>query len=235
MKFNTYAWKGRLFPAIISIIIPIIIFNHFFVSEKFRSLLGDVFYVKIIPNLTISAIILYYSAEVGRFFGKHIFERIYFESESNMPTTRLLLFKDKTFSDDYKKKIHRKIFTDFNIRLPTKSEEDSNADLARTKIVETMSLIRKKLHRNSFLLQHNIEYGAMRNLIGGAVLGVILSIFNIVFFSRYYPIDLAVHISIATLIVYLLLILFSKIIITFYGNNYAKILYREYLSSKKKA
>jgi len=234
MKFNIYAWKGRLFPTFISIIIPIMIFNHFFACEELGKFIGNVFDAKIISNITISMVLLYYLSEVGRFFGKHIFENIYFKDESKMPTTQLLMFKDKTYSEDYKNKIHSRIFNDFNIRLPTKTEEESDDNLVRRKIIETMSLIKNKLHNNSFLLQHNIEYGAMRNTIGGAILGVLFSIINIVFFSIYLKVNLAVYISIFTLFIYLMLILFSKTILTFYGNNYAKILYREYLGGKSK-
>ena len=100
---------------------------------------------------------------------------------------------------------------------------------SRTRIVEVMAQVRKKLHGNKFLLQHNIEYGAMRNAIGGSIIGAVLSLTGIIFFSFYLPVELAVYINVITLTIYFLLILLSKIIIEFYGKNYAKILYREYL------
>lgn len=150
-----------------------------------------------------------------------------------MPTTNYLMFSDKTYSQQHKIKIRNKIFSDFRINLSTADEESADEHDARTKIVETMALIRKKLMGNKFLLQHNIEYGAMRNVIGGSVLGILLSIFNLIFFSLVIKINLAYYISIATLGIYFLLVIFSKIIIDFYGNNYAKILFREYLGNSK--
>jgi hypothetical protein len=92
-----------------------------------------------------------------------------------------------------------------------------------------MALIRKKLQGNKFLAQHNIEYGSMRNVIGGSVLGAIFSTVNVIFFKFYVHAPLALYISLIILGVYLLLIIFSKVIIDFYGRNYAKILYREYM------
>ena len=139
------------------------------------------------------------------------------------------MFSDDTYSNQHKIRIRNKVFSDLGITLPSESEEHADEHDARKRIVETMALIRKKLTGNKFLLQHNIEYGAMRNAIGGSVVGILLSILNIIFFSLYTSISLAVNISITTLIVYLLLVLFSKIIIDFNGNNYAKILFREYL------
>jgi len=229
MKFNTYALKGRIVPAFISIIIPIMIFNHFYVSEEFSKFVGEVLGAKLISNLTLSGICLVFLSEFGRVIGKNIFEKTFFKDERNMPTTNYLLFNDATYSEQHKNKIRDKIAHDFDVLLPTKEDEEIDLNNARTRIVEVMALVRKMLHGNKFLLQHNIEYGAMRNAIGGSVIGAILSLVNIAFFNYIAPNDLAVILSIITLSIYLLLIVLSKYIIEFYGNNYAKILYREYI------
>ncbi len=140
-----------------------------------------------------------------------------------------MLFSDSLYSEQHKNKIRDKMASDFAVLLPTKEEEEVDQGNARTRIVEVMALVRKKLHGNKFLLQHNIEYGAMRNVIGGSVIGLVLSLINIIFFSFTAPNKLAVAISVSTFAIYLLLIILSKYIIEFYANNYAKILYREYL------
>ena len=94
-----------------------------------------------------------------------------------------------------------------------------------------MALIRKRLKGNEFLLQHNTEYGAMRNAIGGSVLGAILSVLNIWFFSQIFPQGLAVVLSAVSLGLYAILIGLSRVIVDFYGRNYAKVLFREYIGS----
>ncbi|WP_157197859.1 hypothetical protein [Methylomonas koyamae] len=225
--------KARIMPAFFSMIIPIMVFNHFYVSEEFSRFVGGVLGAKLVSNISISMICLYFLSEIGRMLSKNIFQRFYFKEELYMPTTNYLMFSDKTYSQQHKIKIRNKIFSDFRINLSTADEESADEHDARTKIVETMALIRKKLMGNKFLLQHNIEYGAMRNVIGGSVLGILLSIFNLIFFSLVIKINLAYYISIATLGIYFLLVIFSKIIIDFYGNNYAKILFREYLGNSK--
>jgi len=230
MKYDAYALKGRILPALFSIILPIMIFNHFYISEELSKFIGEVFGAELIANLTISGICLYYLSEAGRVLGKNIFENNYFKNESHMPTTNYLMHSDNSYSEQYKKMIREKINTDFGITLPTISDEVNNNEISRTRIVETMALVRKKLHHNKFLLQHNIEYGAMRNAIGGSVLGIIFSFVNIAFFNFYVLVDLATKISIATLFVYLIFIIFSKYIMNFYANNYAKILFREYMA-----
>ena len=235
MRFDNYALQGRIVPALFTIIVPVMVFNHFYVSEEFSKFVGGVLGAKIISNVTISAVCLYYLSEAGRLLGKHIFERAYYRGELTMPTTTLLTFGDNTYSKDYKKRIRRKIDHDFGLKLPTEREEATNQDLARVQIVETMALIRKRLHENHFLLQHNIEYGAARNAIGGAPLGALFSGFNIVIFRMWIPVPTAVSISVVTLSVYLLLIALSKIIMDFYGRSYAKVLYREYMGATKPA
>lgn len=220
-------------PAFFSMIIPIMVFNHFYVSEEFSKFVGGVLGAKVVSNISISIICLYFLSEVGRLLSKNIFQRLYFKDELYMPTTNYLMFTDKTYSQQHKLKIRNKIYSDFRINLSSADEESADEHDARTKIVETMALIRKKLMGNKFLLQHNIEYGAMRNVIGGSVLGMFLSVFNITFFSFYIEVKLATYISAVTLIIYFLLVIFSKVIIDFYGNNYAKILFREYLGNSK--
>lgn len=222
-------------PAFFSIILPIMVFNHFYVSEEFSKFVGGVLGAKLFSNLSISVICLYFSSEIGRLISKNVFQRIYFKDEAYMPTTNYLMFSDQTYSYQHKVRIRDKVLSDFKIKLPDSGEEEEDEHDARRRIVETMAQIRGKLDGNKFLLQHNIEYGAMRNVIGGSVLGIFLSVFNIIFFSILVSSALAVYISTATLVIYLLLVLFSKIIIDFYGNNYAKILFREYLGSKKKS
>ncbi|WP_140414174.1 hypothetical protein [Bathymodiolus platifrons methanotrophic gill symbiont] len=228
MKFDKYSLKARIIPAFFSIIIPIMIFNNFYISEELYKFMDNVLFAKFVSNISMFLICLYYLSEAGRFISKNIFEKIYFKDEMYMPTTNYLLFQNTKYSSSFKKRIHNKVLSDFGIKLLSSKKEILDENEARRKIVETMALIRKKLRKNAFLVQHNIEYGAMRNTIGGSVLGALFSIFNIIFFKFYFESNLAVYISISTLIIYLLFIIFSKVIVNFYGNNYAKIIYREY-------
>jgi hypothetical protein len=230
MKVDAYSLKARIAPAFISIIIPVMVFNHFYTSKEFAKFVGDVLAYKIAANITISVILLFFVAEAARFISKHVFEKLYFKKELYMPTTNFLLFSDSTYSRDYKVRMRKKIFSDFKIHLSSEDEEAADEMLARTKNVETMALIRKKLRGNKFLLQHNIEYGAVRNLIGGATIGLVVSLLNIVFFKYEIFNGMAVSISIVTAVVYAVTIGLSRFLFNFYGANYAKILFAEYNS-----
>lgn len=229
MQFNKYSLTARIIPAVLTIIVPIFVFNHFYVSEEFAKFLSYIFGIRIISNIGISMFALYFLSQLGRMIGKYLFQSVFYQDEVKMPTTEFMLYKHPLFTDNYKDKVREKVKADFDIEWSSKEEEKKDELTARKRIVETMALIRKKLHGNSFLLQHNIEYGTIRNAIGGSVLGIIFSVINIIFFKMYRPIEMAVIISICTLSVYVLLILFSKLLINSFGNSYAKILFREYL------
>ena len=231
MSIDEYALKARFGPALLTMIFPIMVFNHFYASAEFSKFVGDVMGAKLISNITISAICLYFFAEFGRIIGKNVFERRFFLDESAMPTTNFLLHADSTFSPEYKEKLRDRIQSEFGLALATAQEEAQDTDMARTRIVEAMALVRKSLTESKALNQHNIEYGAMRNAIGGSVLGVVLSLANVWFFSQVVSHDLAVVLSGVAFGLYLVLIASSRITVRFYGQNYAKILYREFMGA----
>lgn len=231
MAIDEYARKARYAPALLTIIIPIMVFNHFFVSVEFSNFVGELTGAKLASNLTISAICLYYFSEFGRVIGKNVFEKRCFSDESEMPTTTFLMISDKTYSSEYKQKFRDRVQSEFGLTLPSADDEVENEGEARARVVEAMALVRRKLRGNEFLHQHNIEYGAMRNAIGGSVLGLFLSLINIWFFSRVVSQELAVTISGVTFALYFLLIVLSNVIMNFYGRNYAKVLFREYMGA----
>ena len=229
LKFDKYSLKARIIPTVLTMVLPVFLFNHFYTSEEFSKLTGDLFGMKIISNLTISFVFMFFFSQFARTFGKNVFESWYFKDELKMPTTEMLLHSSLSLTPDYRKKIYNKIKARFQITLSTPEEEKENEQLARRKITEAISLIRKGLFNNSFLLQHNIEYGAMRNAIGGSVIGIFLSGFDFYFFYSIIYIHMAFVVSAILCGIYLLLILFSKVIMNLYGKAYAKILIREFM------
>lgn len=227
--FDKYSMKARLIPATFTILIPLIIFNHFYTSPALTELLGAFKASEAISNISISLVLMFYLSQASRIIGKNLFEKRYFNDELKMPTTELMLFSNNQYSDDYKLRFASKVKSEFDINICSKSQEIADEQIARKIIVEAMSSVRKRLLNNKFLLQHNIEYGAMRNTIGGSVLGLLICIINSFFFIFLIPVDFAVYSSILLGIVYLIFIVFSKSIINSYGIAYAKILFREFI------
>ncbi len=231
MKFDRYNLISRMFPAMICVI-PIMTFIWFFLTPEIIVFFKSIYSIKWISNLSIALICIFTLAQVNRIISKEIFEKKYFKNELNMPTTNFLLYFNAQYSDIYKKKIHNKIFKDFGIKLLKASEELDNITLARKKITEAVSHIRVEVGNGMLLAQHKIEYGFFRNLVGGSLIAFVFSIINIILFIYIKPSNLALQISIITLFLFFIPVLFSKKIILATGNLYAKILIQEYMSKK---
>ena len=167
--------------------------------------------------------------QVNRLLAKEIFQRLYFKEELFMPTTTHLLWNNYYYDDAIKNKIRDKVQAKFEINLLNPQEEQQNENKARKLILTGVSQIRIALKGNAMLLQHNIEYGFWRNLIGGCVLAVIFSIV-IFFYGRQNNLKGLETIGLISFIVYLIPILISKPIIKHYGRYYSKILYEQFLS-----
>ena len=146
-----------------------------------------------------------------------------------MPTTNLLLKSNNELETSIKQKIEDKIKSKFDISLLSAIEESADEPRARKLIATTVSQIRNILRDNTLLLQHNIEYGFFRNLIGGSFLAFIVSLIIIV--SSHCIGDIGTrNLGWILTIIYFLPILLSKVVIDRYGKYYAKILYEQFLT-----
>lgn len=226
---NTYYFKARLFPTVLTSIPAIILYNRF-VSSLYHEKLENIF--SVLPTITdiiLSSAIVFLLVQVNRFLSKEIFQRLYFKDEINMPTTNLLLKSNNEIEASIKQKIEDKIRNKFGIILLSGTDESADVLRARKLIVTAVSQIRNVLRDNSLLLQHNIEYGFFRNLIGGSFLAFVISV--IILIHSYCSCDLTTrNLGWILAIAYSLPILFSKLIIDRYGKYYAKILYEQFLT-----
>ena len=146
-----------------------------------------------------------------------------------MPTTDYLLKSNNQLETSIKEKIEEKIKNNFDINLLSITEEIADETRARKLIVTIVSQIRNKLRDNLLLLQHNIEYGFFRNLIGGSFLAFIVSLI-IVAFAQFNEDISTRNLGSILCCIYFLPILISKLIINKYGKYYAKILYEQFLT-----
>jgi len=231
MKFDKYEIIARLFPAIICIT-PIFALGWFFPSLEVLNFFEKVYAIKMVANISISAIFVFLLAQSNRLVSKEVFEKKFFDNGLSFPTTELLLHSDNTFSKEFKKKIYNRISENFGLSLSSEKEEKDNTITARKKVNEAVSFIRKKVGNGILLFQHNIEYGFFRNLVGGSATACALSLINIIIFSTLSYNIVALKISCITFIIYFIPVIFSRKIIFTSGKYYAKVLIEEYMSIK---
>lgn len=228
-KFDKYGLYARIVPAVFTVALPIFIFSHFYINPSLNELWMDFRHFALVGDIAVSTFLMFFLAQYARLISKGLFEKVYFQEELYMPTTTYMLFLDSVYTKDYKTRFRDRVKSEFNFNLNSADEEKADELDSRKKIVEAIGLIRKKLFENKFLFQHNIEYGAMRNSIGGAVIGIVFCTFNCIFFRFVYYQPMAINISIFFCMVYFLLIILSKWIIIQFGKAYAKILFREFM------
>ena len=226
---DKYYIKARLYPSIICAI-PLLSTYFFGFSEQAKSFIDFLQDFTWAGDVTISVALIFLMIQLNRFVAKEIFQRVFFKDEVRMPTTNYLLHSDSFLPKAIKNKIRQKIHKEFNIQLADENSENENELEARKVIITAVSQIRNVTRKNALLLQHNIEYGFMRNLIGGSFLAIIISIFNVYFFTKIQNNDFAVQLNIVLFIIYLIPILLSKIIVKRYGHYYAKVLLEQYLN-----
>lgn len=229
MAINSYYIKARLFPTVLTSIPAIILYNKY-VATLYHDKLENIYSaLPTVTDIILSSAIVFLLVQINRFLSKEIFQRLYFKDEINMPTTNLMLKSNDELEKSIKQKLEEKIKNKFDIGLLTLIEETADEPRARKLIKTTASQIRNLLRDNSLLLQHNIEYGFFRNLIGGSFLAFVISI--IIFVSSHYTGDLATrNLGWILTSIYFLPILLSKIILDRYGKYYAKILYEQFLT-----
>ncbi len=176
-------------------------------------------------NVSLGLVLLYALTQANRFISKALFE-----NKAKFPTTRMLLPSSTDMSVEFRKRLADKVATEFGLALPSKAKELENPGNANVRAREIISMIIAKVGSGKLLLQHNIEYGFVRNLIGGSVISLVASMSGIVLFHFVIRNDLGYILSICFSVFYLMPIVLSRIILTHYGKEYASILFREYMT-----
>ncbi len=229
MSKYSYFVRARLFPALLTSI-PMLIFVNKIIAAEYPIALKNLYDVlPLIAHLGLSTAIIFLLVQINRFAAKEIFQRLYFKEELYMPTTNYLLMSNNFFPLAIKNRLRDKITTKFQIDLLDADKEGQDETTARQTIVVATSQIRTALRANEMLLQHNIEYGFVRNLIGGSLIAVVFST-AILLYGYFHNLEGQKTIAVICLIIYLIPVVSSWAIINKYGRYYAKILYEEFLT-----
>lgn len=230
MKFDSYTLVARVFPGFISAI-PAYVLYFFHLRAVLGEFLGELFQLKVPSDITISVVLLYAFSQLCRFLSKELFEKIVFSEGLKLPTTDYLLQSNSHFSAEYKRKIHARIGRDFTIELPTAAQEAKDEARARMMIGEAVGHIRAKLGKGKLVGQHNAEYGFWRNQAGGSLLAIVICLVNMALFGFANYNATAFWASFVLFLMYLLHVVFAKQMIVSAGQDYAKVLIQEYMTS----
>ena len=233
MKFDRYTIGARLFPAMLASV-PFFVLSHYYLTPKvgdFVTLLSTYAWA---GDITITVAGIFLLMQASRWISKPFFEDRLFKKGQNFPTTTFLMFSNSYYSTEHTQSIHQKISSDFNITLHSEREETEDETGARQRIKEAISLVRNLVGDNGLVLQHNIEYGFARNLVGAAVIASVISLVNIILFYFIEQNNIALTVSGITFIIYGIYILLGTKIMRYLGENYADVFLNEYLKERTK-
>lgn len=219
--FNEYNLKARVFPALITAL-PFFFIKHYILNQYFSFSVTQI----IFGDVSILIVLIFLFIQINRFISKSLFE-----VKTDFPTDKALLPSSTVLSSQYRNNLSKKIQEDFNLTLPELREENEGEQEVKIRIREIVKSIINKVKNGHLLLQHNIEYGFFRNLLGGSVVASVVSFINIFIFYFLFKNKIIFIISIILFAVYLLVIIFRKRVLAHLSEEYTQVLFREYLDN----
>lgn len=180
---NAYEKHANLYSAWAAMLVPtVLIVYSLYAIPQFKC--GDFLFIKgvfsaILPVVFFSAC-GYYLRELFRGTSKILFQfKLFKEDETEMPTTKLLLYKTRLMNRADLSLVRRRVKEDFLYKMPSEKDEDKDLVSAKIGIASAVSIIREATRSNKILLQANYRYGFYRNMLGGivwAILPILVSI-----------------------------------------------------------
>ena len=178
---DKYIRVARVYPAVIGML-PTCILLAMCMGEwfpQYEAVVGNVKWVLCLVGGTAlaSMAVGYLVREVFKETSKWLFQYPMFKKdETEMPTTKMLLWQNAAISPAYHKVIAAKVKATFGIKLPTAEEEKADLALARKTIADAVYQIRQNCRGDEILRQYNIEFGFCRNYLGASVWSVLFII-----------------------------------------------------------
>lgn len=202
-----------------------VVIGFYFLSQIKTDIWGHILTLGI-GGVTMTYALYQLARHSCRFLGKRL-EESTFRDGRNFPTTRFLLEDNATYTTERKAEIISKIKKDFKADL---SSFTIDTFTNRQRIHEVIGLVRKKFKKQEMVLQRNIQYGFWRNLAGGSVIAIAVSLLAVLL-SVITHMTTALEVSLLFLGTYILIAIFSFFAMKLCARYYALALFDELLSA----
>lgn len=177
--FNRYIFFARYLPGLITLL-PASLIYFYITKEYAKYKLSD--YMLSVPffcGVSATFIITYFVSMVTREFGS-LLEARYFHKRMGFPSTYNLLWSGTKLSRQDKQRYAEKIKREFQLSLFDEHQEASDRDEAIRLLNQASRLLSTKYQQNAQVKEANIAYGFARNVSGGALISLPLSIIGII-------------------------------------------------------
>jgi hypothetical protein len=230
---DPYFYIARLFPTVLISIPMLVLLWRINEIPMIHKIIIEVFKVKIVGDLTLTVVLWYALSLIVRYTARHI-ENEVFLGGKGFPSTYLMLYNDKTYSEQFKNKFRKRIKTKFKFNLSNKQNESKNFNEAKKRLDESMGFVRESTRGDKMLLNYNSWYGFYRNLSGGIFYSIIFCFLNFIVFGALLRLDLIYYSQVIILTGYTVFLFFCKKIIVMSGEDYAKQLHRIFMCKGSK-
>ena len=232
---SKYERTARLYPAILSSIVPAVIVLAIIWELQIptvKQFLGWSYRLVTlsIGTALIASAIGFWGKELCRNTSKLLFQFPFFkEDETEMPTTKLLISEETSFGKYQLAKLFAKINNDFNDDLIDLKRQYSpnNSYEYRKEVVAVVALIRQKTKGDPILLNYNIRYGFGRNLLGGMTIGIVFTII-LLLGTNFMNMGVTVRQLLFALILQIALFLITLLFFKQTAREYARQLFYSY-------
>ena len=182
---------------------------------------------QVIGGVSTMAAVFLFLAFVARHVGTWLQDTM-FSNGDRFPTTLLLLDTNSTLSGERKQQIRIKLKAEFDVDLLNHTSDTAQS---RQRIGEAVSHIRKKFFgKSGLVLQRNIEFGIAKNVAGGSIISLNVSLIIVVISFLASMADL-LYLGLIMLVFYVILVVFGIVAMRTNARRYATILFEEYLAS----
>lgn len=228
MKFNKYKIYAIYFPSIISTIPLVLLIFSFENSDTIKSITGLMNSLKHIFGFLGSTVLIFLLSTVIREFGRFI-EKIHYKSKLYFPSNTLMLYQNSAFSEQMKISYRTKLNADFGYNFPTIEEEASNPLKSLVLFNEASKMLASEFQGDEQILEANISYGFVRNLIGGLFISVPTSFIGfLIGYSNKQP--FLMYASLTMVFVFCIILFCNKLWLNNNSKRYAEKLFSKYLA-----
>jgi len=228
--WDEYEIKARFIPTFLSVA-PLVHFLILFLGEAFwKELIGNIGWMLIVADLSLSLIVMLALVQVQCGFAKHwVEESVFGKGGVRFPTTDMLLYNGGLISFERKEQIRNRITEQFSVKLSSRDEEKNKPDNARLQAREAVGHVRSTVGKGAMTFQYNIRYGFFRNLFGGVIWGAVGSLGCSVIYGINNNWKI-MSLFIVFFVIYLIMFFFKKMLLEKFAFTYADTLFNEFLN-----
>ncbi len=231
MKPDWYEWRALL-PAALLTAMPVFLLWAVLPANREIAQLTGIFTAKIVGVGVVVIMTMYPGTQIVRWLGVWLVQRpLYGEYGIKFPSQIMLLLTDNELDATYKKRVRDKLSARYSTRLATEQDEIRDLGAALKILQGVVRSANKEFGDDPMVRRANAAYGFARSFVGGAYLGVAMSLAGIGWLMLRGSSPFVTHLMVLVAIGFVLVIMLEKYMVTAAAHRYASALFSAILAA----